>query len=432
MEIQVISPPITQTQSEKISGLLHYCCRELNNSSCYGGMPKYDAPLAAFFKTTGYALHLRLDFTSIGLEVFVPLQYFSESGYHVYDLPAGEREIATGIIKVIDADRLATIIERYAPSVSATRIDPLPDVPRGMPDPIAWFESYLQQCLPLLTENGLAYAEAFIIDNLMPVVGALGYHYRADEIYLIQLACRAIQALEPADNTGVIKQLLSNNKLRNTPNPLHKHFFSRTLITPAGTGTVYSRYFPKENVTVSIRPFDIERDLEMVHDWFNREHAKKIWKMDWPLQQLETYYRTMLPGNAAHSYIGEINGEPTYNFEVYWVVRDMLADYYPALPTDYGTHQFIAPTDPRKKFASPSTQSMLDFVFAQPQVGKMVGEGSVESLAAIMNKAHVGFRIEKVIELPHKKANLNFCYREWYWAKFPEAQHITPQTVKQI
>lgn len=424
MEIQVISPPITQTQSEKISALLHYCCLELNNSSCYGGMPKYDAQLAAFFKTTGYALHLRLDFSSIGLEVFVPLQYFSESGYHAFDLPAAEREIATGIIKVIDADGLAAIIERYAPALNAMHIDPLPDVPRGMPDPIAWFESYLQRCLPSLTVQ----AEEFILHQLMPVIGTLGYHYQADEIHLIQLAYRAFQT----DSRGIIKQLLSNNKLGNTPNPLHKHFFSRALINPTGTGTVYSRYFPKENVTVSIRPFDIDRDLEMVHEWFNREHAKKIWKMDWSLQQLETYYRTMLPGNAAHSYIGEINGEPTYNFEVYWVVRDMLADYYPALPTDYGTHQFIAPTDPRKKFASPSTQSMLDFVFAQPQVGKMVGEGSVESLAAIMNKAHVGFRIEKVIELPHKKANLNFCYREWYWAKFPEAQHITPQTEKQI
>lgn len=424
MEIQVISPPITQTPIEKISALLHYCCRELNNSSCYGGIPKYDAPLAAFFKTTGYALHLRLDFTSIGLEVFVPLQYFSESGYHVFDLPAGERELATGVIKEIDADGLAAIIERYAPSLNAMRIDPLPDVPREIADPITWFESYLQQCQPLLA----APAEEFILHQLMPVIGALGYHHQADEIHLIQLAYRAFQT----DSTGVIKQLLSSNKLGNAPNPLHKHFFSRALINPTGTGTVYSRYFPKENVTVSIRPFDIDRDLEMVHDWFNREHAKKIWKMDWPLQQLETYYRTMLPGNTAHSYIGEINGEPTYNFEVYWVVRDMLADYYPALPTDYGTHQFIAPTDPRKKFASPSTQSMLDFVFAQPQVGKMVGEGSVESLAAIMNKAHVGFRIEKVIELPHKKANLNFCYREWYWAKFPEAQHITAQTVKQI
>jgi hypothetical protein len=26
--------------------------------------------------------------------------------------------------------------------------------------------------------------------------------------------------------------------------------------------------------------------------------------------------------------------------------------------------------------------------------------------------------------MPHKKANLNFCYREWYWAKFPQNKNI--------
>ncbi len=102
----------------------------------------------------------------------------------------------------------------------------------------------------------------------------------------------------------------------------------------------------------------------------------------------------------------------------------MVGDYYDVLPTDYGTHQFIAPVDPKKKYVSPSTQSMVDYVFAQPEVGKMVGEGSVDSLASMMNKAHVGFKVEKVIEMPHKKANLNFCYREWYWEKFPQNKNV--------
>jgi hypothetical protein len=67
---------------------------------------------------------------------------------------------------------------------------------------------------------------------------------------------------------------------------------------------------------------------------------------------------------------------------------------------------------------------MMDFVFAEAKVSKMVGEGSVDSLASMMNKAQVGFKIQKVIEMPHKKANLNFCYREWYWEKFPAAKNF--------
>lgn len=208
------------------------------------------------------------------------------------------------------------------------------------------------------------------------------------------------------------------------PNLLHKHFFSDQLINPQGTEVFFKRYFQKEDVTMSMRPIDLEDDLEMLHEWFNREHAVKIWQMNWPIDELETYYRLMLPSDEAHSYIIAGNDEPSCNIEVYWACRDIVGDYYEVLPTDYGTHQFIAPIDPKKKFVSPSTQSMVDYVFAQPQVGKMVGEGSVDSLASMMNKAHVGFKVDKVIEMPHKKANLNFCYREWYWEKFPQNKEV--------
>ncbi|MDQ1100599.1 GNAT family N-acetyltransferase [Chryseobacterium sp. SORGH_AS_1048] len=212
------------------------------------------------------------------------------------------------------------------------------------------------------------------------------------------------------------------------PNLLHRHFFSEQLIHPKGTEVVFKRYFAKEDVTISMRPIDLEQDLEMLHEWFNREHAIKIWQMNWPIDELETYYRLMLPSDEAHSYIISSNGEASCNIEVYWACRDIVGDYYEVLPTDYGTHQFIAPTDPKKKYVSPSTQSMVDYVFAQPEVGKMVGEGSVDSLASMMNKAHVGFRVDKVIEMPHKKANLNFCYREWYWEKFPHNKNIAITT----
>ena len=95
---------------------------------------------------------------------------------------------------------------------------------------------------------------------------------------------------------------------------------------------------------------DIDRDLEMLHEWFHRDHAKKIWQMNWPIRELETYYRNMISSKAMASYIGEANGIPVCNFEIYWPIRDVLGDYYDVLPTDYGTHLFIAPTNPKEKF----------------------------------------------------------------------------------
>jgi hypothetical protein len=290
-----------------------------------------------------------------------------------------------------------------------------------------------------------------ISNNLFGLINALGKHQLADEITLLRMVYELLNSLKDTDTTGLVNHFLNSHKLntkgnlltsinnmdeasapRTNPavyrtyyNPLHKYFFSDTLIYPASQDVFYSRYFPKENVTISLRPIDLERDLEMLHEWFHREHAIKIWQMNWPISKLETYYRTLLAGDMLYAYIGEANGEPTFYFEVYWAVRDLVGEYYDVLPTDYGTHQYIAPVDPKKKYVSPSTQCIVDYVFAQPQVGKMVGEGSVDSLASLMNKLHVGFKVEKVIEMPHKKANLNFCYREWYWAKFPQNKNIT-------
>jgi siderophore synthetase component len=285
-----------------------------------------------------------------------------------------------------------------------------------------------------------------ISNNLFGLINALGKNQLADEVTLLHMVYELLESIKDADTTGLVNHFLSSHKLntkgnlltsinnmdeasapRTNPavyrtyyNPLHKYFFSNRLIYPASKEVFYSRYFPKEDVTINLRPIDLDRDLEMLHEWFHREHSLKIWQMNWPISKLETYYRTLLAGEMLYAYIGEANGEPSFYFEVYWAVRDMVSEYYDVLPGDYGTHQYIASIDPKKKYVSPSTQCMIDYVFAQPQVGKMVGEGSVDSLASLMNKLHVGFKVEKIIEMPHKKANLNFCYREWFWAKFPQ------------
>ncbi|WP_108867836.1 GNAT family N-acetyltransferase [Aquimarina aquimarini] len=289
-----------------------------------------------------------------------------------------------------------------------------------------------------------------ISNNLFGVINALGKNGLADELDLIRITYDSFKAIENLDTTGYVNHFLTSQRLgikgnlltnlnkmdeatasRENPaiyrsyyNPLNTYFYSKTLLSPESKEVVYSRYFSKEDVTISIRPINLEEDLEMLHEWFHRDHAKKIWQMDWPIRELEAYYRNLIASNVIYSYIGEVDGVPTCNFEVYWPIRDIVGDYYDVLPTDYGTHQFIAPTDPKKKFVSLFTQCMIDYVFAQPEVGKMIGEGAVNSLASMMNKAHVGFKIEKVIEMPHKKANLNFCYREWYWAKFPQNKGI--------
>jgi siderophore synthetase component/RimJ/RimL family protein N-acetyltransferase len=287
-----------------------------------------------------------------------------------------------------------------------------------------------------------------LINNILGVVNAIASNNLADEKTLIDLVYLEFKQFENSDTTGLVDYIINRRSwevkgnlltnlcnideasapidnpaiYREFPNPLSKYFFSENLIKPQSKEVLYSRFFPKENVTINIRPFNIDRDLEMVHDWFNQEHAKPIWKMDGPIKGLELFYRTLLPGDSSHSFIGEINGEPTFTIEPYWPMRDGVGACYEALTTDYGAHLLIAPTDKDKKFSFETGQALMDFIFEQPEVGKCIGEAAVESRAMHIFVTRLGFKLEKVIQMPYKMANLTFCYRDWYWEKFPEAK----------
>jgi len=294
------------------------------------------------------------------------------------------------------------------------------------------------------------YTYYLLINNLLGVVNALGSNGLAKEKTLIDLLYLEFKQFEDTDTTGFVNYVINSRSwavkgnlltnlynideasapienpaiYRDYPNPLNKYFFCEELIKPKTKEVMYSRYFPKENITITLRSFDIDRDLEMVHYWFNQEHAKPIWKMDGPIRELETFYRTLIPSDHSHSFIGEINGEPTFTLEPYWPMRDTVGAYYEALATDYGSHLLIAPTDKDKKFSFPTGQVMLDWVFAQPVVGKCIGEAAVESRAMHLFGTRLGYRYQHVIKMPHKDATLTFCYREWYWEKFPESKDI--------
>lgn len=336
--------------------------------------------------------------------------------------------------------------------VSATRqwferyLEVLTDYPPY--DAIALDAFFLPQSTRLSTSDGAmdswsveAWIEEVLVGHLFVLMAQIGQSALCTEQLLIDQTYAFFAELAAHKNDPIATAIVTSRHFkvrgkltketdtyhRLIPNVLHEAFREDVILNPQWGGPVYFKSYLKEGVSVCIRPFDIDRDLEMVHEWFHREHAKAIWQMNWPIAKLETFYRTLLPNRWTHAYIGEINGKPTFNFEVYWATRDIVGDYFDVLPSDYGTHLFIAPTDKREKFPSLTMQSILDWLFAQDKVGRLVGEGAVESMAALMNKIHVGFRLQGIIDMPHKRAHLNFCYREWYWEKFPENRPLDEQ-----
>ena len=65
-------------------------------------------------QSTGYTSFLRFDFTSIGIEVFAPLAYFSDSGVHSFFFPVVERNCQTDVIREIDPKQFLGLIAEFA------------------------------------------------------------------------------------------------------------------------------------------------------------------------------------------------------------------------------------------------------------------------------------------------------------------------------
>ncbi|MDR2274934.1 MAG: acetyltransferase [Sphingobacterium sp.] len=469
----------------KLEGLLNAYCRQYANWTRYRGIPRYDAKLAHYLAQSTTEMHIRIDFPEIYTEVYVPLVYDSALGQHQFQFPAFERHNVTKTITELTLARFCTLAGVAAGALATT------DMPEEQLAPILqyieqysasrrlhrrdallhWFHQYLRILgykLPgaILTvdENGFPAAiegkeisgddpaarsqwiELVLIGHLFRLIGLIGRHGLQDEEALITVTYQYYKRRASKQQDPVAAFLIAARHFNirdrfakdaakvscSIANPLHEVYWDAALLRPQGLEPVFSKTYVNEQVTVSIRPFDLDRDLEMVHRWFHRDHAKAIWQMNWDLPRLEQFYRSLLADKAGHAYIGEINGIPTFNMEVYWATRDVVGNYFDVLPTDYGTHLFIAPTDKEKKFPSLTMQSILSWLFAQPKVGRLVGEGAIESMAALMNKIHVGFKLQGVIEMPHKKAHLNFCYREWYWEKFPanKPQELEPELTR--
>jgi len=454
------------------SAAVNQYCREFRNWTRYMGIPEYDPVLAEGLGRSGLDLHFKISFPVSAAEVFIPLIYFSDTGNHVFQFPAllhdQENDKITELdtvqfLKLAIVEAQGVYPEWQAPDVTKCLLHAVETLRLKVIGQVAMeaersafvsmFEVKPVDDQALLRDlamptfrnhvHGVIYGPQWKagIDGLFATVGVLGRKKILEENVMLKCIYQELQsfaALQQDENAGALLdqrhieiqgELFSGtgSYKRSIYNPLHKNFYTPILLSPSVQQEVFYRYFDKEEIGISIRPFDLKRDLQMVHRWFHSEHAKTIWKMDWPLKELEHFYRSLLAEGLSHSYIGEVNGEPTFNFEVYWATTDILGDYYEVLPSDYGTHLFIAPTDKKKKFPSLITQSIVDWLFMQPEVGRLVGEGSVDSLAALMNKVHVGFKLQHIIEMPHKKAYLNFCLREWYWEKFPQNQNYLPK-----
>ncbi|MER5357520.1 GNAT family N-acetyltransferase [Streptomyces sp. NPDC002785] len=167
--------------------------------------------------------------------------------------------------------------------------------------------------------------------------------------------------------------------------------------------------------TFTTRPLDPRADAALVHGWVTHPKAA-FWLMgDAKLQDVEREYLAIAAHPHHDAFIGLHDGEPAFLMERYDPVEVELKGLYDAEPGDIGMHFLVAPADtPLHGFTLAVITTVLEALFADPSVRRVVVEPDVRNSAVhALNKA-VGFEVLGEIAKPEKNALLSACTREQF------------------
>lgn len=164
---------------------------------------------------------------------------------------------------------------------------------------------------------------------------------------------------------------------------------------------------------VSIRKLNLEEDTPMIHDWVNRDYAV-FWGMKGSsLQDVNDEYEKLIAPDHYDVFIAYHQNKPVLLLERYDPNQDLISDYYPSQKSDSGIHVMVAPPGKEKvkNFTWYLFRTIMDFVFSDPQVERILVEPDIRNKKMFAICERVGFQLGNVVELPHKTAQLAFLTR---------------------
>lgn len=191
------------------------------------------------------------------------------------------------------------------------------------------------------------------------------------------------------------------------------------LRAPDPEGTVYERYDPVAEVTVSFRSIVIERDLDMFWRWQNDPRVAYFWEEDKPKEELARFLEMRQADPHNFSVIGCFDGDPAGYFEIYWGREDRLGAYYDAGPWDRGWHGLIGE---RRHLGRVKTAAWLraltHYLFLDcPMTELVVGEPRVDNAKLLRYADALAYEKIKEFDFPHKRSALMHCRRPEFFRK---------------
>lgn len=161
-----------------------------------------------------------------------------------------------------------------------------------------------------------------------------------------------------------------------------------------------------------LRPVDPSGDAGTLHRWVTHPKAR-FWQMaDAEVADIERAYTEIDEHPSHEAFLGIHEGVPVFLVERYDPAGDPVGATYEVRPGDVGMHVLVAPTDtPIPGFTRSVFATILDWLFDDPDVQRVVVEPDVDNHAVHAVNAWGGFTVHGRVSLPGKDALLSFCTR---------------------
>lgn len=176
----------------------------------------------------------------------------------------------------------------------------------------------------------------------------------------------------------------------------------------------------------TLRPVDPVEDAPLIHSWLVRPYAS-FWDMqDCTRDDVVGEYTAALASPHREAFLGLGPDSPAFLMETYDPSHDAVGSAYDVRPGDRGMHFITAPVvTPRSGFTTEVLTAIMQHLFGDPAVTRVVVEPDVRNLPVHRLNARVGFEPAATIDLPDKQALLSFCTRAAFDAR-PTFQEATP------
>ncbi|NIK57304.1 GNAT family N-acetyltransferase [Kribbella shirazensis] len=184
---------------------------------------------------------------------------------------------------------------------------------------------------------------------------------------------------------------------------------TRALPEPA-----YRRLVPGLG-TVGLRPFDLAEDVTTLHGWVTQPYARYWGLLDASVADVHAEYLRIEQNPHHHAFLGEHDGRPAFLMERYEPAYDAVGQTFDVAPGDVGMHVLVGPpVTPVPGFTAAVFETIMDYLFSDPLVDRVVVEPDVRNLKIQALNERMGFRKHSVVQLPDKQAWLSFCTRDQY------------------